>query len=159
MDEFWEFLRETRRCCKEGRLEDYTDWRVVFRQGELLSNMCSVVLARRIDNSCTKARKANARVLGGFGVVKERKEIFWDMCGRLARHKCCNQCRMSKENLKGRRQSRFWRIVQRKVHRYRNESLLLSIWLVAAISSIVCAKDERWSHDNSQSDVLCGTPQ
>ncbi|GFZ03531.1 hypothetical protein Acr_16g0001550 [Actinidia rufa] len=34
-----EFIRETRRCYREGRLECYTDWRGVSRQGELLSDM------------------------------------------------------------------------------------------------------------------------
>ena len=89
VEEFSEFPRETRRCCRERRLEGYTDWRGVSRQGELLSDMGPVVLARRVDkgsNRCTEVRKASAGVLGGSvmipggsGVVQERREMLWDM--------------------------------------------------------------------------------
>ncbi|GFY85531.1 hypothetical protein Acr_04g0002690 [Actinidia rufa] len=68
------------------RLEGYTDWRGVSRQGELLSDMGPVVLARRMDkgsNCCTEARKASAGVPRGFGAIQERKEMLWDMCGSL----------------------------------------------------------------------------
>ena len=134
----------------------------MFRQGERLPNMGPVVLARRMDkesNSCTKERKANVGVLRGSGVVHERKEILWNMCESLARHKWCNQCRMSRKNIRVRRQSRFWRVVQQRARCRRNESLSLSIWLVVMISPVVCIRDERWSHDSSQSDVLYGSPQ
>ncbi|GFY99251.1 hypothetical protein Acr_13g0006520 [Actinidia rufa] len=30
---------------------------------------------------------------------------------------------------------------------------------VAVISPVVCTREERWSYDNSQSDVLCGAPR
>ena len=86
VEEFSEFPRETRRCCGERRLEGYTDWRGVSRQGELLSDMGPVVLARRVDkgsNRCTEVRKASAgvlggsvMVLGGFEVVQERSEML-----------------------------------------------------------------------------------
>ncbi|GFY85526.1 pentatricopeptide repeat (PPR) superfamily protein [Actinidia rufa] len=62
-----EFLRKTRRFCGKRRLEGYTDWRGVSRQGELLSDMGPVVLARRMDkgsNCCTEARKASAETRG-----------------------------------------------------------------------------------------------
>ncbi|GFY85553.1 hypothetical protein Acr_04g0002910 [Actinidia rufa] len=65
VEEFSEFPRETRRCCGERRLEGYTDWRGMSRQGELLSDMGLVVLARRVDkgsNRCTEVRKASAGV-------------------------------------------------------------------------------------------------
>ncbi|GFS33854.1 hypothetical protein Acr_00g0030870 [Actinidia rufa] len=71
VEEFSEFPRETRRCCGERRLEGYTDWRGVSRQGELLSDMGPMVLAWRMDkggNRCTEVRKASAGVLGGSGV-------------------------------------------------------------------------------------------
>ncbi|GFY85303.1 hypothetical protein Acr_04g0000410 [Actinidia rufa] len=87
---------ETKRCCGERRLEGYTDWRGVSRQGELLSDIGPVVLARRMDkgsNCCTEVRKASARVLGGSVMVpkgsravQERREMLWDMYGSLARH-------------------------------------------------------------------------
>ncbi|GFZ05119.1 hypothetical protein Acr_17g0006910 [Actinidia rufa] len=57
---------------RERRLEGYTDWREVSRQGELLSDMSSVVLARRMDkgsNRSTEVRKGNAGVLGGSVVL------------------------------------------------------------------------------------------
>ncbi|GFY84481.1 hypothetical protein Acr_03g0012550 [Actinidia rufa] len=38
-----------RKCCGEGRLKGYTDWRGVSRQEELLSDISPVVLARRMD--------------------------------------------------------------------------------------------------------------
>ncbi|GFY96097.1 hypothetical protein Acr_11g0004030 [Actinidia rufa] len=76
------FPRETSRCCGKRRLEGYTDCRGVSSQGELLSDMGPVVLARRVDkgsNRCTKVRKASAGVLGGSvmvpggsGAVQER---------------------------------------------------------------------------------------
>ncbi|GFY92138.1 hypothetical protein Acr_08g0005340 [Actinidia rufa] len=59
VEEFSEFPREIRRCCGERRLEDYTDWRGVSRQEELLSDMGPVVLARKMDkgsNRCTETR-------------------------------------------------------------------------------------------------------
>ncbi|GFY96388.1 hypothetical protein Acr_11g0006940 [Actinidia rufa] len=65
VEEFSEFSRETRRCCGERRLEGYTDWRGVYRQVELLSDMGPVVLARRMDkgsNRFTEVRKASAGV-------------------------------------------------------------------------------------------------
>ena len=48
-------------------------------QGELLSNMSLVVLARRMDkrnNNYTTACKASAWALGGFKVVQEHREIL-----------------------------------------------------------------------------------
>ncbi|GFY89759.1 hypothetical protein Acr_06g0016990 [Actinidia rufa] len=66
------FPRETRRCCRERRLEGYTDWRGMSRQGELLSDIGPVVLARRMDkgsNRCTEVRKASAGVLRGSVMV------------------------------------------------------------------------------------------
>ncbi|GFZ03538.1 hypothetical protein Acr_16g0001620 [Actinidia rufa] len=60
----------------ERRLEGYTDWRGVSRQGELLSDMGPVVLARRMDkgsNRCTEVRKASAGVPGGSGVDVHRE--------------------------------------------------------------------------------------
>ncbi|GFZ06992.1 hypothetical protein Acr_18g0011620 [Actinidia rufa] len=78
------------------RLEGYTNWREVSRQGELLSDMNPVILSRRMDkesNRCTEVRKASTWVLGGsimvprgFGVVQECREMLWDMNESLARH-------------------------------------------------------------------------
>ncbi|GFZ21904.1 hypothetical protein Acr_29g0010660 [Actinidia rufa] len=58
--------RKIRRCYGEERLEGYTNWRVVCRQGELLSDIGTMVLARRMDkgsNSCIKVRKASTGIL------------------------------------------------------------------------------------------------
>ncbi|GFZ09348.1 hypothetical protein Acr_20g0011560 [Actinidia rufa] len=76
VEEFSEFPRETRRCCRERRLEGYTDWRGVSRQEELLSDMGPMVLARRVDkgsNRCTEVCKASAGVPGGSGVDVHRE--------------------------------------------------------------------------------------
>ncbi|GFY87981.1 hypothetical protein Acr_05g0016200 [Actinidia rufa] len=82
----------------------------------------------RLEGSVqTDVRKASVRVPRGSGAVQELREMLWDMYGSLARHESCNQCRMSIEKLRGRRQ-------------------------------IVRTREERWSHDNSQSDILWGTP-
>ncbi|PSR88197.1 Phosphatidylinositol 4-kinase [Actinidia chinensis var. chinensis] len=73
--------RKTRRCCGERKLEDYTDWRGVSIQGELLSDMSPVVLARRMDkgsNRCIDVRKTSAEVPGGSEAVQERREMLWD---------------------------------------------------------------------------------
>ncbi|GFS33426.1 hypothetical protein Acr_00g0028390 [Actinidia rufa] len=50
----------------------YTDWRGMSRQGELLSDMGPVVLARRMgkgSNRCIEVRKASVGVLGGSVMV------------------------------------------------------------------------------------------
>ncbi|GFS31257.1 hypothetical protein Acr_00g0016490 [Actinidia rufa] len=76
VEELSEFSRETRRYCGERRLEGYTDWRVASRQGELLSDMGPVVLARRMDkesNRCIEVRKASVGVPGG-SIMDVRKE-------------------------------------------------------------------------------------
>ncbi|GFY92153.1 hypothetical protein Acr_08g0005490 [Actinidia rufa] len=82
VEELSEFSRKTRRCCGERRLEGYTDWRRVSKQGDLLSDVGPVVLARRMDkgsNRCTEVCKVSAVVLGGSGVVQERREMLWDI--------------------------------------------------------------------------------
>ncbi|GFY95306.1 hypothetical protein Acr_10g0006910 [Actinidia rufa] len=76
VEELSEFPRETRRCYGERRLEGYTDWRGMSRQGELLSDIGPVVLARRMDkgsNSCTEVRKASAGVPRGSRVDIHRE--------------------------------------------------------------------------------------
>ncbi|GFZ21899.1 hypothetical protein Acr_29g0010610 [Actinidia rufa] len=80
-------------CMADMRSMTLTE-RGVSRQGELLSDMGPVVLARRVDqgsNRCTGVRKVIARVLegsvmvlGGFGAVQERREMLWDMYGSLS---------------------------------------------------------------------------
>ncbi|GFY97924.1 hypothetical protein Acr_12g0004650 [Actinidia rufa] len=57
--------KEIRRCCGEERPEGYTNWREVSRQGELLSDMGPVVLARR----------------NGQGKQPLHKEVCLDMSG------------------------------------------------------------------------------
>ncbi|GFY84660.1 hypothetical protein Acr_03g0014340 [Actinidia rufa] len=103
-------------CMAYGRSVTLTE-RGVFRQGELLSDMGPVVLARRVDKEsshCTEVRKASTGILGGSVMVpggsvavQEHKEMLWNMYESMARHECCNQCRMSREKLKGRRPSCF----------------------------------------------------
>ena len=72
VEKFREFLKEIKRYCEEGRLESYTDWRVVSRHGEPLSAMGLVVLASEIDrkrNSCTKVGEVSVWVpRGSVGV-------------------------------------------------------------------------------------------
>ncbi|GFS42838.1 hypothetical protein Acr_00g0081980 [Actinidia rufa] len=88
-----EFPRETWRCCGKRRLKGYIDWRGVSKQGELLSDMGPVVLARRMDkgnNRYTEARKVSVGAPRGSGAVQKCREMLWDMCGSLARHEWCN---------------------------------------------------------------------
>ncbi|GFZ03533.1 hypothetical protein Acr_16g0001570 [Actinidia rufa] len=78
-----EFIRETRRCYREGRLECYTDWRGVSRQGELLSDMGPVVLARRMDkgsNRCTETRKASAGCRMSIEKIKKETKSILRSC-------------------------------------------------------------------------------
>ncbi|GFY87450.1 hypothetical protein Acr_05g0010890 [Actinidia rufa] len=86
-----------------------------------------------------KVHKVSTGVLGGSVMVprgsravQERREMLWDMYGSLARHEWARRCR--------------------------SEPLLLSISSVAVFSPVVRTSEERWSHDNSQSDLLCDAP-
>ncbi|GFY81363.1 SPFH/Band 7/PHB domain-containing membrane-associated protein family [Actinidia rufa] len=56
---------------------------VTLTEGELLSYMGPVVLARRMDkesNRCTEVRKVSTGVPGGYGAAQERREMLWDIC-------------------------------------------------------------------------------
>ena len=70
VDEFCKFTRETRTCCREGKLGSYTDLRVVFRQWKLLSNMV------RESNNCTKICKASIGLLKGSIKVQDNREMY-----------------------------------------------------------------------------------
>ncbi|GFZ18909.1 hypothetical protein Acr_27g0006480 [Actinidia rufa] len=64
---------------------------------------------------------------------------------------------MSIEKLRERRPSRFFEAVQRKgAATPKRVSFALDLISGGVLSPIVRTREERWSHDNSQSDVLCG---
>ncbi|GFS41799.1 hypothetical protein Acr_00g0076500 [Actinidia rufa] len=87
VEELSEFPRKIRRCCGERRLEGYTDWRGVSRQGELLSDMGPVVLARRVDkesNCYTEVRKASTGDVHKEAQRKKNKSILRSCTARGA---------------------------------------------------------------------------
>ncbi|GFZ05667.1 hypothetical protein Acr_17g0012390 [Actinidia rufa] len=77
VEELSEFPRETRRCCRERRLEGYTDWRGVSKQGELLSDMGPVVLARRMDKGSNRCTEYAKQAHGRDGATTTRKVTYF----------------------------------------------------------------------------------
>ncbi|GFY99422.1 hypothetical protein Acr_13g0008230 [Actinidia rufa] len=108
------------------------------RQGELLSDMGPVILARRMDkgsNRCIEVCKASAGVPRGFGVDVHREA----------------QRKETKSILRS--------CTAKGAATPKRVSFALDL-ISDGVSLQLCAqREERWSHDNSQSDVLCGTPR
>ncbi|GFY87852.1 hypothetical protein Acr_05g0014910 [Actinidia rufa] len=76
-------------------LEGYIEWRGVSRQGELLSDMGPMVLARRVDkrsNRCIEVRKASAGVLEGSEMVPGGSGV---LCAQGRRDGATKTCKMT----------------------------------------------------------------
>ncbi|GFZ18142.1 transketolase family protein [Actinidia rufa] len=93
-------------------------------------------------------------VLEGSTVEQERKEMLWDTCGSLARHEKVQPLQDVHEEAQ-RRETESMHNDRRDVA----ETSLFRSRSVAVISPVVHTREERWSHDDLQSDVLCRAPR
>ncbi|GFZ02299.1 actin depolymerizing factor 1 [Actinidia rufa] len=110
----------------ERRLEGYTDWRGVSRQGELLSDMAPVVLAKKNGQGKQSLHR---------GTQSKRRGYLEDPKWYKSAGRCFGIC------------TEVWP----------DTSGATSAGL-AVFSPVVRTREERWNHDNSQSDVFCGAP-
>ncbi|GFZ15575.1 S-adenosyl-L-methionine-dependent methyltransferases superfamily protein [Actinidia rufa] len=150
-----------RRSCwrrKTGRLYRL---RENVQTGELLSDIVLVVLARWMDEEATVAQRHAKQaqeylmdVLEGSTVEQEHKEMLWDTCRSLARHEKVQPLQDVHEEAQ-RRETESMHNDRRDVA----ETSLFRSRSVAVISSVVHTREERWSHDDLQSDVLCRAPR
>ncbi|GFZ09517.1 AT hook motif DNA-binding family protein [Actinidia rufa] len=127
---------------KQGDVAGKEDWRAILIGGYcldrgLLSDMDLVVLASRMDkgsNSCTMAHKASTGIPGGSEWYRSKIRYF-EICAEVwpdtsgATNAGCLE-RSSEEGDK---------VDFEELYSDR----------------ILCTRDERWIHNNSQSDVLC----
>ncbi|GFS45536.1 hypothetical protein Acr_00g0096630 [Actinidia rufa] len=93
-------------------------------------------------------------VLEGSTVEQERKEMLWDTCGSLARHEKVQPVQDVHEEAQ-RRETESMHNDRRDVA----ETSLFRSRSVAVISPVAHTREERWSHDDLQSDVLCRAPR
>ena len=93
-------------------------------------------------------------VLEGSTVEQERREMLWDTCGSLARHEKVQPVQDVHEEAQ-RRETESMHNDRRDVA----ETSLFRSRSVAVISPVVHTREERWSHDDLQSDVLCSAPR
>ncbi|GFS37041.1 cyclophilin 59 [Actinidia rufa] len=116
-------MKVTGKAAREGRLKGYTDWRGVSKQEELLSDISQWIQSDRAQ------------------------EMLWDTCGSLARHEKVQPVQDVMEKLKERDRVDVQR--QRDV----TGTSLFSSRYVMVISLVVHTREERWSHDDLQSDM------
>ncbi|GFS30508.1 hypothetical protein Acr_00g0012320 [Actinidia rufa] len=126
---------------REEKLQEKEDWKAIPTEGE-----------------CPDRRAA---VRHRSSVEQERKEMLWDTCGRLwdtcgslARHEKVQPLQDVHEEAQ-RRETESMHNDRRDVA----ETSLFRSRSVAVISPIVHTREERWSHDDLQSDVLCRAPR
>ncbi|GFY93594.1 phosphatidic acid phosphatase (PAP2) family protein [Actinidia rufa] len=119
---------------KQEKLQEKEDWKAIPTEGE-----------------CPDRRAA---VRHRSSVEQERKEMLWDTCESLARHEKVQPLQDVHEEAQ-RRETESMHNDRRDVARtslFRSRS-------VAVISPVVHTREERWSHDDLQSDVLCRAPR
>ncbi|GFY86097.1 hypothetical protein Acr_04g0008350 [Actinidia rufa] len=128
--------------------------------GELLSDIGPVVLARWMDEEATVAQRHAKQaqeylmdILEGSIVEQERKEMLWDTCGSLAKHEKVQPLQDVHEEAQ-RRETELMHNDRRDVA----ETSLFRSRYVMVISLVVHTREERWNHDDLQSDVLCSAP-
>ncbi|GFZ03499.1 hypothetical protein Acr_16g0001230 [Actinidia rufa] len=149
------------------KLQEKEDWKAIPTEGEcpdrreLLSDIGPVVLARWMDEEAIVAQRHAKQaqeylmdVLQGSIVEQERKEMLWDTCGSLARHEKVQPLQDVHEKAQ-RRETESMHNDRRDVA----ETSLFRSRSVAVISPVVHTREERWSQDDLQSDVLCRAPR
>ncbi|GFS42751.1 S-adenosyl-L-methionine-dependent methyltransferases superfamily protein [Actinidia rufa] len=122
---------------KQEKLQEKEDWKAIPTEGE-----------------CPDRRAAVRHRSSGSTVEQEHKEMLWDTCGSLARHEKVQPLQDVHEEAQ-RRETESMHNDKRDVARtslFRSRS-------VAVISPVVHTREERWSHDDLQSDVLCSAPR
>ncbi|GFY98452.1 hypothetical protein Acr_12g0009930 [Actinidia rufa] len=85
---------------------------------------------------------------------RSAKEMLWDTCGSLARHEKVQPVQDVHEEAQ-RKETESMHNDRRDVA----ETSLFRSRSVAVISPVVHTREERWSHDDLQSDVLCSAPR
>ncbi|GFY95176.1 hypothetical protein Acr_10g0005610 [Actinidia rufa] len=150
-----------RRSCMRRKTGRLYRLRENVQTGELLSDIGPVVLARWMDEEATVAQRHAKQaqeylmdVLERSTVEQERKEMLWDTCGSLARHEKVQPVQDFHEEAQRRETE--------SMHNDRRDVAGTSLFRsrsVAVISPVVHTREERWSHDNLQSDVLCRAPR
>ncbi|GFZ06466.1 hypothetical protein Acr_18g0006360 [Actinidia rufa] len=90
----------------------------------------------------------------GSGVVQEHKEMLWDTCESLARHEKMQPV----QDVHGEAQRRETESMYNDRRDVAEASIFCSRY-VMVISPVVHTREERWSHDDLQSDVLCSAPR
>ncbi|GFZ17230.1 hypothetical protein Acr_26g0005000 [Actinidia rufa] len=151
------------RSCRRRKTGRLYRLRENVQTGELLSDIGPVVLARWMDEEATVAQRHAKQaqeylmdVLEGSTVEQERKDMLWDTCGSLARHEKVQPLQDVHEEAQRRETE--------SMHNDRRDVAEMSLFRsrsVAVISPIVHTREEeeRWSHDDLQSDVLCRAPR
>ncbi|GFY82713.1 hypothetical protein Acr_02g0009530 [Actinidia rufa] len=122
---------------KQEKLQEKEDWKAIPTEGE-----------------CPDRRAAVRHRSSGSTVEQERKEMLWDTCGSLARHEKVQPLQDVHEEAQ-RRETESMHNDRRDVA----ETSLFRSRSVAVISPVVHTREERWSHDDLQSDVLCRAPR
>ncbi|GFZ09876.1 hypothetical protein Acr_21g0004750 [Actinidia rufa] len=154
--------KRNRRSCKRRKTGRLYRLRENVQTGELLSDIGPVVLARWMDEKEATVAQRHAKqaqeylmdVLEGSTVEQERKEMLWDTCGSLARHEKVQPLQDVHEKAQRRETE--------SMHNDRRDVAKTSLFRsrsVAVISLVVHTREERWSHDDLQSDVLCRAPR
>ncbi|GFY85452.1 hypothetical protein Acr_04g0001900 [Actinidia rufa] len=105
----------------------------------------------------TQSKRRNIRrdVLEGSGVVQEHKEMLWDTCESLARHEKMQPV----QDVHGEAQRRETESMYNDRRDVAEASIFFCSRYVMVISPVVHTREERWSHDDLQSDVLCSAPR
>ncbi|GFZ00623.1 hypothetical protein Acr_14g0002580 [Actinidia rufa] len=119
---------------REEKLQEKEDWKAIPIEGE-----------------CPDRRAA---VRHRSSVEQEHKEMLWDTCESLAKHEKVQPVQdVHEEAQRKETESR---------HNDRRDVAEMSLFRsrsVAVISPVVHTREERWSHDDLQSDILCRAPR
>ncbi|GFS45458.1 hypothetical protein Acr_00g0096140 [Actinidia rufa] len=113
------------------KLQEKEDWKAIPTEGE-----------------CPDRRAVVRHRSSGSTVEQERKEMLWDTCGSLARHEKVQPVQDVHEEAQRRETE--------SMHNDRRDVAGTSLFRsrsVAVISPIVHTREERWSHDDLQSDI------
>ncbi|GFY90850.1 S-adenosyl-L-methionine-dependent methyltransferases superfamily protein [Actinidia rufa] len=119
---------------KQEKLQEKEDWKAIPTEGECPDRRAAVRHRSTVEQEC--------------------KEMLWDTCGSLARHEKVQPVQDVHEEAQ-RRETESMHNDRRDVA----ETSLFRSRSVAVISPVVHTREERWSHDDLQSDVLCSAPR
>ncbi|GFS34659.1 hypothetical protein Acr_00g0035210 [Actinidia rufa] len=146
---------------KQEKLQEKEDWKAIPTEGECPDRR-AVVRHRSSGISKMNGRKKQPLhrgtqkqaqeylmdVLEGSTVEQERKEMLWDTCGSLARHEKVQPVQDVHEEAQ-RRETESMHNDRRDVA----ETSLFRSRYVMMISLVVHTREERWNHNDLQSDT------